>query len=96
LFPSADIFTIRRRCKPCEAGLAIRWKGRFMLCPFLEEADTRCASHFNLTRLSDAFSHCAGRYHACPVYQRLLRSRAAGTQLTSATGHATPHGRIAG
>jgi hypothetical protein len=67
-----------------------------MLCPFLEEADTRCASHFNLTRLSEAFSHCAGRFQVCPVYQRLLRDRAAGLQMTAAAGHATPHSRIAG
>lgn len=54
-----------------------------MICPFMEEADVRCADHFSLTNLSDMFTHCVGRHQACPVYQRLLRDRATAVQLRS-------------
>lgn len=64
-----------------------------MACPFLEEADTRCAGHFNLTNLSEAFAYCLGRYATCPVYQRLLRDRAVAMHTTVS---AAPTARIAG
>ncbi len=68
-----------------------------MICPLLELADPRCAAHFNLTNLSDAFTHCVGRYQACPVYQRLLRDRACAIANPPPMAIAAPpSGRLAG
>ena len=67
-----------------------------MICPFLEEADARCGDHFSLTRLSDAFTHCVGRYQACPVYQRLLHDRAASMHPRSTQAQLAATSRIAG
>lgn len=47
-----------------------------MSCPFMEEADARCAAHFCLPNLSQTFTHCVGRWQGCEIYQRLLRDRA--------------------
>jgi hypothetical protein len=55
-----------------------------MICPFMEDADSRCADHFSLNNLSDAFGFCFGRYQACPVYQRMLRDRASGRTIKAA------------
>ena len=41
-------------------------------CPFLEFDDPRCASHFKLSRLSEAFGDCFGHYRRCPNFYRLL------------------------
>lgn len=51
-------------------------------CPFLESDDPRCASHFTLTRLSDAFGHCVNRHLGCPLYYRLLREQTPLTTLS--------------
>jgi hypothetical protein len=44
-----------------------------MVCPYVEQSDVRCASHFNLGRLDQAFDHCFEHAGFCPVYNRLLR-----------------------
>ena len=41
-------------------------------CPFLNQSDERCSSHFSLDRLGDAFDHCLNQYAMCPVYRDLL------------------------
>ncbi len=41
------------------------------MCPFVEKADPRCATHLTLRNLYRAFAHCADRYSSCPVYQAL-------------------------
>ena len=46
-----------------------------MVCPFLEQDDDRCATHFTVHNLDDAFHHCFGRHESCPVYDLILRSR---------------------
>ncbi len=61
-----------------------------MVCPFLEQADPRCADHFSLINIADAFSHCVGRHQACPVYQRLLTDRLAGRHRTAAGAPVLP------
>ena len=50
-----------------------------MICPLLESPDPRCATHFSLVNLNDAFLHCVGRYQACPIYQGRLHQRAGAT-----------------
>lgn len=45
-----------------------------IVCPHLEKSDPRCAAHLNLRNIMQAFSHCAGRHRACPVYQKLRAS----------------------
>lgn len=43
------------------------------MCPFIDGADARCAARLTLRELSHAFTHCADRYGACPIYQELIR-----------------------
>ncbi|HEX8914331.1 MAG TPA: hypothetical protein VF796_18430 [Humisphaera sp.] len=55
-------------------------------CPFLNRSDERCAAHFSLDHLQDAFDHCVTGYVGCPVYRELLlevrlRRAAAGREL---------------
>jgi hypothetical protein len=51
-------------------------------CPFLDLDDERCASHFSLGRLSEAFDICVNRHLGCPTYYRLLREHNLVTHLT--------------
>lgn len=44
-------------------------------CPFLNRADSRCASNFSLGRLGEALDHCFDRYGTCEVYADLLLER---------------------
>jgi len=44
-------------------------------CPFLNRADERCASYFNIDGLGHAYRFCFDRYKACPVYIQLLIER---------------------
>ncbi len=41
------------------------------MCPYANKSDTRCANHWTLRNLFQAFSQCADRYTACPVYRAL-------------------------
>ena len=41
-------------------------------CPFLNQADARCAGHSSLDDLEHAYRFCFDRYQACPVYFDLL------------------------
>lgn len=40
-------------------------------CPFMDAGDARCARHFSLGRLSEAFSLCLNGYHTCETYYQL-------------------------
>ncbi|MEX2216175.1 MAG: hypothetical protein WD768_18835 [Phycisphaeraceae bacterium] len=51
-------------------------------CPFLEKDDPRCASHFSLKHLDEAFDVCVNGHRACPMYYRMLREQNLGTTLT--------------
>jgi hypothetical protein len=51
-------------------------------CPFIEHDDARCAPHFTLGRLSEAFDICVNRHRGCPTYYRLLREQSLVTNLT--------------
>lgn len=44
-------------------------------CPFLNRADARCSTHFQLDHLGAAFEHCFDHYHDCTVYAELLEER---------------------
>ena len=52
------------------------------VCPFLDLDDARCASHFSLGRISEAFDTCVNRHLGCPTYYRLLREQQLVTNLT--------------
>ena len=52
------------------------------VCPFLDHDDARCASHFSLGRISEAFDTCVNRHLGCPTYYRLLREQTLVTNLT--------------
>ena len=67
-----------------------------MICPFLEQADPRCASHLSLTRLSDAFTYCVGRYQSCPVYLYLSRNWVDETVVRETIAVPDVPGRLAG
>jgi len=43
------------------------------VCPFVNRADVRCATHWTLRNLPQAFSHCADRYTVCPTYRALIQ-----------------------
>ena len=54
-------------------------RGRIELksvCPFIDLNDPRCAKHFTLSRLEEAFSLCFGNHHDCSVYHRLATQQA--------------------
>jgi hypothetical protein len=44
-------------------------------CPFLNRADDRCADHFKLDQLTEAFRSCFGEYNRCPVYLQMFLER---------------------
>jgi hypothetical protein len=44
-------------------------------CPFLNRADARCSTHFQLNHLGSAFEHCLDHYRECTVYAELLDER---------------------
>jgi hypothetical protein len=44
-------------------------------CPFLNRDDPRCAAHFRVNHLQNAFDHCAGEYAKCSSYRELLAER---------------------
>ncbi len=43
------------------------------MCPFVNKSDLRCATHWTLRNLPQAFHHCADRFSVCPVYRCLIR-----------------------
>jgi hypothetical protein len=43
------------------------------VCPFIEASDPRCAAHWTLHNLAEAYRHCADDYRDCPVYKQLTR-----------------------
>ena len=62
-------------------------------CPFLNRADERCASHFNIDGLGHAYRFCFDRYKTCPVYIQLLierRVRRADAAATEKSREPTP------
>jgi len=44
-------------------------------CPFINRNDARCARHFAVVRLADAFAHCFSNFADCPNYRELLLER---------------------
>lgn len=44
-------------------------------CPFIDDDDPRCASHFKLSHLAEALEICIDGYHGCPTYWRLARQQ---------------------
>ena len=71
-----------------------------LACPFIDEDDVRCARHFSLSRLEQAFHVCAnGGHGSCPIYQQMLgeQQRRETSRLTIAItieGY-QPHRRLA-
>lgn len=57
-------------------------------CPFIDADDARCASHFTLKRLSEAFGDCLDGYYGCTTYWRLARENP--QRLISLTAHGKP------
>lgn len=56
-------------------------------CPFLEQDDARCSTHFRLDHIRHAFKYCFGRHSACPLYLQ-LRVEARVAKLGCATAEA--------
>ncbi len=42
------------------------------MCPFADQGESRCAGHWTLKNVFDAFRHCADNYRSCPVYRQML------------------------
>lgn len=56
-------------------------------CPFLNRNDSRCAQHFSVNRLKQAFDHCFSDYATCSTYRELLSERSG---RAAEHGHAEP------
>jgi hypothetical protein len=41
------------------------------VCPYIEQADERCADHLTMRNICHAFAHCVENYASCQVYQAL-------------------------
>lgn len=48
------------------------------VCPFIDLNDSRCARHFTLTRLGEAFELCLKRHSNCVTFYHILRERRQG------------------
>lgn len=59
-------------------------------CPYIDDGDRLCESHFSLGRLSEAFGDCFGNYRQCPAYARLSRLDAATDADPRVAAHAGP------
>lgn len=46
------------------------------MCPYVENADARCAAHLTLRNIFSAFEHCVDQYSCCRIYQDLLGKNA--------------------
>jgi len=46
------------------------------VCPFLDQADPRCAVHWSLSKLEDAMGRCGTNYEECPIYKEKLLGNA--------------------
>ncbi|OPX25113.1 MAG: hypothetical protein B1H04_00690 [Planctomycetales bacterium 4484_123] len=46
------------------------------VCPFLEQADPRCAAHLSLKKLEEAMGRCGADYEDCPIYREKLLGNA--------------------
>jgi len=51
------------------------------MCPFLDDADPRCAVHQSLHNLDEAMALCADHFARCPLYQQMRLSNAPDRQL---------------
>ena len=47
-------------------------------CPFMNLNDPRCARHFSLSRLNEAFTICLNGYTDCPTYYQIRVEHAHG------------------
>lgn len=45
------------------------------VCPFVDLNDKRCASHFTLSRMDEAFDLCMRRHLHCVTYYQILQER---------------------
>lgn len=50
--------------------------GDSIVCPFLDEADPRCAAHQSLAKLDEALTLCVDEYQACCAYRQKLLGHA--------------------
>lgn len=44
-------------------------------CPFINLNDTRCAAHFTLGRIEQAFGVCFNHHQTCAIYYRLQQEQ---------------------
>ncbi len=47
-----------------------------MICPFLDQPDSRCAVRLSLNKLDEALGFCAHRFQNCPLYHKKLAANA--------------------
>ena len=64
-------------------------------CPHLDRNDLRCACHFRLGRLSDAFQICCNEFHGCALFHRLNHESVSAevSRGADSTTELTIHGR---
>jgi len=62
--------------------MARRQKNDLVPCPFLDLDDPRCARHFSLGRMEEAFDTCFGRHQCCATYYRIQAEQRAHIRLT--------------
>ena len=63
-----------------------------LVCPFIDLNDSRCAKHFSLTRMDEAFEVCLRRHRRCVTYHQILRERDGERQPTVIIGAITLEG----
>ena len=69
-------------------------------CPFINLDDPRCAGHFSLSRVDEAFETCLNKHKSCPTFHQLLSGQSheqapipitiAGRTLADRPLHTTP------
>ena len=62
-------------------------------CPHINLDDARCARHFSLSRLSEAFTICLNGYKTCPTYYQIRMEHAGAPDAITTQGRQTAAAR---
>ena len=60
-------------------------RGEKGTCPYIDGDDPRCASHFTLGQIDQAFALCLNNHERCPTYKKIQREARAATPFTNIT-----------
>ena len=60
-------------------------RGEKGTCPYIDGDDPRCASHFTLGQIDQAFALCLNDHERCSTYKRIQREANEGIQFIDVT-----------